>query len=78
MLLIETELGNTTNKLSERSLREPETGTDYWDDPYEYKQYGIEDSDEDEGPAAAAATQCYTHMGMGGTERQTWARAIRE
>ena len=48
MLLIETELGNTTNRLSDKSLREPETGTDYWDDSYEYKQHGMEDSDEDD------------------------------
>ena len=43
-LLIETDEGNTT--LSDKSLREP--GTDYWDDSYEYKQDGIEDSDEDD------------------------------
>ena len=48
MLLIETELGNTTNRLSDKSLREPETGRDYWDDSYEYKQDGMEDSDEDD------------------------------
>ena len=51
MLLIETELGNTTNRLSDKSLREPETGRDYWDDSYEYKQDGMEDSDQDDTPA---------------------------
>ena len=40
-MLIETKEGNTTNRLSDKSLREP--GTDYWDDSYEY-----EDSDEDD------------------------------
>ena len=48
MLLIKTKEGNTTNRLSAKPLREPEPGTDYWDDSYEYKQDSIEDSDEDD------------------------------
>ena len=46
MFLIETER-NITKK--NQHLGETEKGTDYWDDSYEYNEYGNEYSNEDEG-----------------------------
>ena len=45
MFLIETER-NITKK--NHHLRETEAGTDYWDNSYEYNEYGNEYSNEDE------------------------------
>ena len=44
MFLVETNETNNTN--SNQQLGEPEKGTDYWDDSYEYNEYDSENSDE--------------------------------
>ena len=44
MFLVETNETNITN--TNQHLGEPEKGTDYWDDSYEYNEYDSENSDE--------------------------------